>query len=56
MSSFFFLMQAQAEYVTPTYVQSATAINVSNAKTVGVELSPDGTKVFFARYGHDLRR
>ena len=50
--SFFFLMQAQAEYVTPTYVQSATAINVSNAQTVGVELSPDGTKVFFARYGH----
>jgi hypothetical protein len=52
MSSFFIMMQAQAEYVTPTYVQSATAINVSNAQTVGVELSPDGTKVFFARYGH----
>ncbi|MDA9042628.1 autotransporter outer membrane beta-barrel domain-containing protein [Candidatus Pelagibacter sp.] len=52
VSSFFILMQAQAEYVTPTYVQSATAINVSNAQTVGVELSPDGTKVFFARYGH----
>jgi hypothetical protein len=32
----FILMQAQAENVTPTYVQSATAINVSGA---GIELS-----------------
>ena len=32
----FILMQAQAENVTPTYVQSATAINVSGA---GIEFS-----------------
>ena len=48
--SFFFLMQAQAETVKPTYVRSATAID-GGGQPIGVELNPDGTKVFFARFG-----
>ena len=47
--SFFFLMQAQAETVKPTYVRSATAID-GGGQPIGVELNPDGTKVFFARF------
>ena len=45
--SFFFLMQAQAETVKPTFVRSAsTVMDVP----VGVTLSPDGTKIHFAQY------
>jgi len=44
------MMQAQAETVKPTFVQSATAINESNPKPIGLTLSPDGTKIHFAKF------
>ncbi len=42
------LISAQAEIVKPTYIRSASAETAT--KPIGVELSPDGTKVFFARF------
>jgi hypothetical protein len=36
-------MQAQAETVKPTFVQSATAINVSNAQPVWCTVLKPGT-------------
>ena len=47
MLSFFFLMQAQAETVKPTFVRSSAA---SLIIPVGLTLSPDGTKIHYARY------
>ena len=45
--SFFFLMQAQAETVKPTFVRSSAAVLDI---PVGLTLSPDGTKIHFAKY------
>ena len=45
--SFFFLMQAQAETVKPTFVRSASTVMTI---PVGLTLSPDGTKIHFAKY------
>ena len=50
MSSFLIMMSAQAETVKPTFVQSATAINESSPKPIGLVLSPDGTKIYFAKF------
>ena len=55
-SKFFFLifflllayLPAQAEIVKPKYIRAASAENAT--EPIGVELSPDGTKVFFARF------
>ena len=47
VSSFFILMQAQAETVKPTFVRSSAA---SLIIPVGLTLSPDGTKIHYARY------
>ena len=55
-SKFFFLifflllayLPAQAEIVKPKYIREASAENAT--EPIGVELSPDGTKVFFARF------
>ena len=47
--SFFFLMQAQAETVKPTFVRSAAS--GAMAVPIGITLSPDGTKIHFAKYG-----
>jgi len=47
LSSFFFLMQAQAETVKPTFVRSSAAVLDI---PVGLTLSPDGTKIHFAKY------
>ena len=46
--SFFFLMQAQAETVKPTFVRSASTVM---SVPIGLTLSPDGTKIHFAKYG-----
>jgi len=43
------LTVSKAADVLPTYVRSATAID-GGGQPIGVELNPDGTKVFFARY------
>ena len=53
MLSFFFLMQAQAETVKPTFVRSAAS--GAMAVPVGVTLSPDGTKIHYARYNSGTR-
>ena len=45
--SFFFLMQAQAETVKPTFVRSASTVM---SVPIGVTLSPDGTKIHFAKF------
>ena len=37
VSLFFIMMSAQAEPVKPTFVQSATAINESSPKPIGVK-------------------
>ena len=41
-------LPAQAEIVKPKYIREASAENAT--EPIGVELSPDGTKVFFARF------
>ena len=41
-------LPAQAEIVKPKYVRGASAVNAT--EPIGVEFSPDGTKVFFARF------
>ena len=43
------LTVAKAADVLPTYVRSATAID-GGGQPIGIELNPDGTKVFFARF------
>ena len=43
------LTVSKAADVLPTYVRSATAID-GGGQPIGVELNPDGTKVFFARF------
>jgi len=48
VSSFFFSMQAQAETVKPTFVRSASTVMTI---PIGLTLSPDGTKIHFAKYG-----
>jgi len=45
--SFFFLMQAQAETVKPTFVRSASTVM---SVPIGLTLSPDGTKIHFAKF------
>ena len=53
MSSFLIMMSAQAETVKPTFVQSATAINESSPKPIGLVLSPDGTKMYLLNGTND---
>ena len=48
VSSFFILMQAQAEPVKPTFVRSA---GTNMTIPIGLTLSPDGTKIHFAQFG-----
>ena len=43
------LTVSKAADVLPTYVRSATAID-GGGQPIGIELNPDGTKVFFARF------
>ena len=45
VSSFFIMMQAQAETVKPTFVRSASTVMTV---PIGITLSPDGTKIHFA--------
>ena len=51
--SFFFLMQAQAETVKPTFVRSSAAVLEI---PVGLTLSPDGTKIHFAQFKNSSSR
>ena len=48
VSSFLIMMSAQAETVKPTFVRSASTVM---SVPIGLTLSPDGTKIHFAKYG-----